>query len=197
MTAANFGLATIEIQADAMKDCFVFIQPTFLTVDDEQLLIDRVRHLYEDLVVIDGTRWPEETPPSRQLANECEEWALLFWVPRLWPKLPAERLPVKVGNKFFQGPQNAYVVRLERSRLKDGVLLSGQLDASIFVSNVEIVEFAKAVRREARKLNTSKLICASTNSLVGKYIVGPQAAHLNKHGMLLKHNCADVFYRSK
>jgi len=147
----------------------VKVQPILFLQEDERLLTDRLRMTYPALQVIDGIAWPTPEPPIARSIEECTSWCSLLWI-----GVP-EKLPCVWQHDRYIGPQTKWVIRVMRSQVKNGVLVSGQVDASYDAADETMTAFSKCVFREITRMRSGHVTDAG-GKVIRAYAVGPSAA---------------------
>lgn len=147
----------------------VKIQPILFLQEDERELTSRLRVTYPALQVIDGIAWPTPAPPIAPSIEQCKSWCALLWL-----GVP-EKLPCVWQHNRYIGPQTKWVVRVMRSQVKNGVLVSGQVDASYDPTDKAMGPFVEHVFAAVTKLRSGHVTNAEGKS-IRAYAVGPSAA---------------------
>jgi len=172
-------------------------QCIFLSKIDEQLFETQLRLCFEEIMFIDGVRWQSPTPPAKNTISDCSSPIVYLWDRKLVPTLPFKQLE----SGLIQGPSSGVVIQLIRSRLREGILESGDIGIGYDASDKGIAHFVAGVWKILRKLNTASLdyVNRTTNEIletnITNYIVGGDAKKLAAKGIILCRGRTDFFYR--
>ncbi|MCX6840203.1 MAG: hypothetical protein NTX35_20680 [Verrucomicrobia bacterium] len=169
------------------------IKPFFLTIEDEENLSKLLVAEIPCIRILDDNRWDSPEPVIKKSIAECNSAFVYLWNTQRTPTLPL----IAVGSAF-QGPTSGIVIQIMRSRVVEGVLLSGQMSVGFSQNNSWMEDFSKSVVRIATTLSASTLHAIGGDlAPVRTYLVGEGARSFSSAGGLLKHVTAETFYRVK
>lgn len=94
----------------------------FLTRIDERRFSEALVRSFPEVAFIDGARWPTATPPLRDSIDTASAREVYIWNREIAPAIA----PMEWGGGY-QGPTSGFVIMLQRSEVKDHLLLSGAI----------------------------------------------------------------------
>lgn len=167
------------------------IQPFFLTKEDEEQLLKQLVAAIPSMRLVDGERWTKATPPVKASFSECMSGFVY-----LWDSDKVQTLPCVEMNGYYQGPTSGIVIQLMRSKVSDGVLLSGQIGVGFTNKNAWMSDFIRRVVEVAKGISCTALTLdgARPAEPISVYVVGSGAKAFAKGGGRLKHVTADAYY---
>lgn len=166
------------------------VKPFFLTKADEKVFSEKIKCMYPSVKFVDDSRWSTAEPVVRQSIDECNSNYVF-----LWPSDVVDKLPTIPHGDKFDGPQSGVVMQFMRSKVKGGVLLSGQLGVGYSEKNQWMADWSKSIFKILNSLNVARLKTISDEPRVTKdYVVGQDSLNFFNNGGQLQYNSGSLSY---
>jgi hypothetical protein len=151
------------------------LTPILFTAADEAAFECELRASTPDLRIVDDRRWPTTAPPLISSINASSKTCLYLWDPSVTGQLPSLRRP----DGLYEGPASGVVVQFRRSRIKDSVLLAGDISAGFTEPNEAVSAFVARVWKALHKVSSTELrsVAPETREPLAESILRFRAGH--------------------
>lgn len=161
---------------------------TFLNHEDEERIWSELVRLIPDVRVIDGSRWPDETPPLAPGPSQCANMIVYLWSPSIIADLPSRK-----RGDAYDGPTAGYVVEWSRSIESDDELRSGRIAAGYAEADEAMADFSSTVRSIFLRMTFDNL--QTLEGLPVEYRIGEKTLEALAGGIRLRDRSVPAYFR--
>jgi hypothetical protein len=135
------------------------------TEKDEDTLTANLLRVCPSIRFINGNIWPTPTPLTVPKISDCNSGFAILWDPNIIPILPF----FARSDGRFAGPQTSCVVEIQRSMMRENLLLAGRIAQNIKYNNAEVEnllhQFVAKIWNVVKKMSMQSLIAVDPITL--------------------------------
>lgn len=168
----------------------------FLSTDDEAALSSALKAVRPHIVFVDDSVWATPSPVLASSIASCRSPFVFLWDQSIIPSLPF--FVRKDGQ--FEGPQNACVVEITRSRMKGDLMLSGRIAQSLGGPDAKLVadmkKFVVDIWKVLKRMTSHPIV--AVNPETGEVLRDPVSEyHAGDHAIAWASSVPDHYFRDR